>query len=140
MPLSTAVKEAALTFPPAAHNRRSPVLVSATKLSPMSTTKILCCPSAACLSIYDGVNAGLGLASDLHVDRLWRRLKGVGHEIFDFSFFHESVSPGLLSILLGSFDHFDFFRKFAEIIANESAVSTTPAINCSAVSTTSLTN
>ncbi len=25
------------------------------------------------------------------------RLKGVRHEIFDFSFLHESVSPGLLS-------------------------------------------
>jgi hypothetical protein len=35
-----------------------------------------------------------------------------------------------------------FLRKFAKIIANEclSAVSTTPAINCSAVSTTPLTN
>ncbi len=39
-------------------------------------------------------------------------------------------------------DHLDFFRKFAEIIANEcsSAVSTTPAIKCSAMSTTPLTN
>ena len=33
--------------------------------------------------------------------------------------------------------HFDFFQKFAEIFANEylSQVSTTPAINCSVVST-----
>ncbi len=37
---------------------------------------------------------------------------------------------------------FEFFRKFAEIFANEylSPVSLTPAINCSAVSTTPATN
>ncbi len=66
-------------------------------------------------------------------------LKGVCHEVFDFSFFHESVSPGPLSIPSASFR---LFRKFAEIIANEflSVVSMTPAINCSAVSMTLLTN
>jgi hypothetical protein len=31
------------------------------------------------------------------------RLKGLGHEIFDFWFFHESVSPKPLSIPLGPF-------------------------------------
>jgi hypothetical protein len=31
------------------------------------------------------------------------QLKGQSHEIFDFGFFHESVSPKTLSIPLGSF-------------------------------------
>ncbi len=37
-------------------------------------------------------------------------LKGVWHEIFDFSFFHTSVSPGPLSILLVSFRFFSKIR------------------------------
>ncbi len=59
------------------------------------------------------------------------RIKRESDTRFSISvFFHESVSPGPLSNPLGSFR---LFRKFAAIIANEclSAVSTTPAINCS---------
>ncbi len=37
-------------------------------------------------------------------------LKGQCHEIFDFSFFHESVSPKLLSIPLGQFRIFSKIR------------------------------
>jgi hypothetical protein len=50
----------------------------------------------------------------------YERLKGVWQEIFSLKFFHESVSPGLMSIPLGS------FQLFSEIFANEclSAVST----------------
>ncbi len=33
-------------------------------------------------------------------------LKGVWHKIFDLRFFHESVSPWPLSILLGPFQNF----------------------------------
>ncbi len=52
-------------------------------------------------------------------------LKRVWHETSGFC--HESVFTGPLSILLGGFE---FFRYFAEIIANEclSAVSTTPSM------------
>jgi hypothetical protein len=54
--------------------------------------------------------------------------KGTGqcHEIFDFWYFHESVSPKPLSIPLG---RFELFRKFAEIFAAQGApplVSLTP--------------
>ncbi len=38
-------------------------------------------------------------------------LKGVWHEIFDLSFFHESVSPGPLSNPLGSFQFFSQIRR-----------------------------
>ncbi len=65
-----------------------------------------------------------------------RFLKGVWHEIFDFRFFHLSLSPGPPSIPLGPFE---FFRKFAEIFENAiscSPVSTTLAINLSPVSMT----
>ncbi len=50
-------------------------------------------------------------------------------------FFMNQCPPGPQVIQWGCFE---FFRKFAEIFANEylSPVSTTPAINCSAVSTT----
>ncbi len=37
-------------------------------------------------------------------------LKGVWHEIFDFNFFHKSVSPGPLSIPLGRFRIFSKIR------------------------------
>ena len=66
--------------------------------------------------------------------RLWQthKYKHIKESLtreFQLNFFHESVSPGPLSIFLGSSD---FFRKFAEIIATEclSVVSTTPGINC----------
>ncbi len=52
-------------------------------------------------------------------------LKGQCHKIFDFRFFHESVSPKHLSIPLGPFR---FLRKFAEIFVAQGAptVSLTP--------------
>jgi hypothetical protein len=43
-------------------------------------------------------------------------LKGQCHEIFDYWFFHESVSPKHLSTVY-HFGHFEFFRKFPEIFA-----------------------
>ncbi len=60
-------------------------------------------------------------------------LKGQCHEIFDFWFFHESVSPKPLSIQTG---RFEFFRKSAEIFAVQSAppVSLTPVANLPPVS------
>jgi hypothetical protein len=45
-------------------------------------------------------------------------LKGQCHEIFDFWFFHESVSPRPLSIPIGPFR---IFRKLAEIFTVQSA-------------------
>ncbi len=57
----------------------------------------------------------------------YSRLKGVWHTRFSTSgFFHKSVSPGPLSISLGSFR---IFQKFAEIFVNEclSGMSMTPA-------------
>ncbi len=42
------------------------------------------------------------------------KLKGVWHEIFDFRFFHESVSHWALSVLL---INFKFLRKVEEIFA-----------------------
>jgi hypothetical protein len=63
---------------------------------------------------------------------LWHRwLKGVWHEIFDFRFFSWISPPGPQVFHWG---RFEFFRKYAEIFANEYL--STPAINCSAVSTT----
>ncbi len=55
-------------------------------------------------------------------------LKGQRHEIFDFKFFHESVSPKLWGYHSG---RFEFFRKFAEIFAAQGAppVSLTPVAN-----------
>jgi hypothetical protein len=63
------------------------------------------------------------------IHEFFTALKGVWHEIFYFTFLRESVSHQ---------DHFDFFRKFVEIIANEclSVMSTTPLTNLSPVSTT----
>ncbi len=43
-----------------------------------------------------------------------RGLKGQCHEIFDFWFFHESLSPKPLSTVYHK-GRFEFFRKFAEI-------------------------
>ncbi len=53
-------------------------------------------------------------------------LKGQCHEIFCVWFFHESVPPPHLRVF--RLDCFEFFRKFAEIFASQSAppVSTTP--------------
>jgi hypothetical protein len=45
-------------------------------------------------------------------------LKGQCHEIFDFMFFHESVSSKPLSISLGPFL---LFQKFVEIFAAQGA-------------------
>ncbi len=45
-------------------------------------------------------------------------LKGQCHEIFCFRFFHESPSPKLMKIALGSYK---FFQKFAEILASQGA-------------------
>ncbi len=54
-------------------------------------------------------------------------LKGVWHEIFDFRFFFINQCPPGLWVF--HWDRFEFFRKFAEIIAKEylTAMSTTPA-------------
>jgi hypothetical protein len=56
-------------------------------------------------------------------------LKEQCHEIFDFRFFHESVSPKPLRIPLGPF--FEFSRKFAEIFAAQGSppVLLTPVAN-----------
>ncbi len=45
-------------------------------------------------------------------------LNGQCHEIFDFRFFYELVSPKTLSVLLGPFR---FFRKFLEVFAAQGA-------------------
>jgi hypothetical protein len=43
-------------------------------------------------------------------------LKGQCHEIFDFKFFHESVSPKPLSIPLGPFEiFFKDLRKYLQL-------------------------
>ncbi len=54
-------------------------------------------------------------------------LKGQCHEIFDFWFFYDSVSPQPQNIPM---ERFEFFRKFAEIFASQGAppVSTTPVL------------
>ncbi len=72
----------------------------------------------------------------------YQSLKGVWHEIFDFSFFYESVSPGPLSIPLGSFRLFSKIRRddhesmFISGVNDCSTVSTTPLTNLSVVSLT----
>ncbi len=55
---------------------------------------------------------------------------------FCFRFFHESSSPKPMKIQY--MDNFAFFRKSAEIFANQGAppVSTTPVVNLPPVSTT----
>ncbi len=45
-----------------------------------------------------------------HSTTVTRKLKGVWHEIFDLSFFHESVSPRPPSIPLGPFWIFSKIR------------------------------
>ncbi len=70
------------------------------------------------------------LINSLKIQCRETQIQGVWHEIFDFRFLYESVSPGHLSIPLGLFR---IFLKFAEIhvFTNEclSPVSTTLAIN-----------
>ncbi len=51
-------------------------------------------------------------------------LKGVWHEIFSFRIFHESVSPGPLSMPLGPFQIFSKIHGDIRL----SAVATTPAM------------
>ncbi len=73
-------------------------------------------------------------------------LKGQCHEIFCFRFFHESPSPKLLIITLGSFRIFskirgDIRKSRCTTSVNDTGgklppVSTTPAANLPAVSTT----
>jgi hypothetical protein len=69
-------------------------------------------------------------------------LRGTGSLTRDFRlqvFFMNHCPPGPQVLYWG---HFEFFRKFTEIFANEYLlpVPTTPAINCSAVSTTPVKN
>jgi hypothetical protein len=58
-------------------------------------------------------------------------LKGQYHEIFDFWFFHESVSPKPLSTPLHHLGRFEFFQKFGETFAAQGAppVLLTPVAN-----------
>ncbi len=55
---------------------------------------------------------GLGISGRF---RICDTLKGQCHEIFDFRFFHESVSPQPLSILLGSSNVFTNLRRYSQI-------------------------
>ncbi len=66
-------------------------------------------------------------------------LKGVWYEIFDFRIFMNQCPPGPQVF---HWSLFEFFRKFAEIFANEclSPESVTPVISCSAEATTSAKN